>query len=166
VLRAAVSEAAANHHVQALVDYAWRDSVGAAAANKESRLNTAITETVAQHLRVVAELAALTKVLDSISYPWVTVKGPALAELAYPDPALRPYVDLDVLVHPAGFGAAVAALEAYGAELFDQNWTLQRHRRRAESTFALPYGTWLDLHWHLVNDGNARDAFDWDMRTS
>jgi hypothetical protein len=48
--------------------------------------------------------------------PYRILKGPAVAHLDYPDPALRVFGDLDVLVPGAFFDDAVAALRAAGCE--------------------------------------------------
>lgn len=129
-------------------------------------LDSAAAGAVLQHLRVTAELERIAPLLDTIGEPWVVVKGPVLAELAYPFPELRSYADLDVLVHPRAFGEAVAALESRGAQLVDKNWSFMHRHGRAETTMLLPLGTSLDLHWNLVNNAQARSEFAWDTDAS
>ena len=126
------------------------------------QVESAVVGAVAQHLRVCAELAQIVPLLDDLNVAWAIVKGPALAALAYPRPELRPYGDIDVLVGPQDFGAVVAALEDAGAVLLDRNWSYLEANGRCEVSMRLRHGTYLDLHWHLVNNAHARGAFRLD----
>ena len=54
------------------------------------------------------------RTLDAAGVTWRLTKGPALAHLDYPDPALRPFGDVDVVVHPASWVPALDALVAAG----------------------------------------------------
>lgn len=126
------------------------------------RVESAVVGAVAQHLRVCAELAEIVPLLDDLGVAWAIVKGPALAALAYPRPELRPYGDIDVLVGPRDFGTVVAALEDAGAVLLDRDWAFLAAHGRCEVSMRLRHGTYLDLHWHLVNNAHARGAFRLD----
>lgn len=84
-------------------------------------------------LRIRAALlsAALDEALRALArrgIPVVPLKGPVLAERLYPDPALRPSTDLDLLVAGADFDRAAAALEELGYSL-DRSWTAAYQRR-------------------------------------
>lgn len=115
---------------------------------------------VARHLRILADLAALRPLLDGVvGTPWAVLKGPVLAELAYPRPDLRAYADLDVLVPPAAMAETVRAVEAGGGHVVDRNWTLLRGTNRGELNLRLPGGSMLDLHWHLLVTPEERAAF-------
>jgi hypothetical protein len=61
--------------------------------------------------RVLVESASI---LDREGISYRALKGPLLAHLAYPDPALRSFGDVDVLVAGASFDAAVRALATLG----------------------------------------------------
>jgi hypothetical protein len=159
---APVVRAAATHQVLALVrsrlvELGLADAIDA--AGLRSQVESATLGAVAQHLRIDAELAYLVPILDATGAAWVVVKGPVLAELAYDRPELRSYADLDVLVDPRQFGDVVAALEDAGALLLDRNWSLLRERGLCEASMRLAHGTYLDLHWHLVNHPRARRGF-------
>jgi Uncharacterised nucleotidyltransferase len=116
-----------------------------------------------QHLRTVGELAAVAKTLDQAGVAWCVLKGPVLAEYVYRAPAIRSYLDLDILVQPSGFGAAIDALEASGAEVIDLNWSMVRAHQRSELSLGCPNGTPLDLHWHLFNHPRLRQQFVLDI---
>ena len=114
-------------------------------------------------LRVLSleqELVRTVDLLTAVGVPVRVLKGSANAHLDYPDPALRSFIDLDLLFRPPDFDRAVAALVDAGfvrilAEprpgfdrRFDKGTTL-----RAESfeldlhrTFVLgPWGVLVDL---------------------
>jgi hypothetical protein len=168
---AAVVDAASEHQLlptmrTVLLESGLLDSASAGIELLKPRLESATMSAVAQHLRVTAELAELAPLLEGLGIAWAVVKGPALAELAYPRPELRVYTDLDLLVDPRSFGTVVEALECSGAQLLDRNWTYLREHARSEASMLLRHGTYLDLHWHLVNNAHARANFRWDTAAS
>lgn len=111
------------------------------------------------HLIVLAVLERLAPVLDGAAVSWAVIKGPVLLETAYPG-ASRPYTDLDLIVAPSQFAAALEALEGAGARLIDRNWDLAVGDGRAELHLLDPTGSVLiDLHWHVINRGSVRRAF-------
>ena len=103
-----------------------------------------------------ADLGTVARVLDGCGVPWVAVKGPVLADHWYTSPGQRSFVDLDVVVDPAGFSEALSSLQDAGAELLDRNFTHALAQRRAELMLRLPHGTTLDLHWHVLNAPELR----------
>lgn len=113
---------------------------------------------VMRHLAKVNALRDLSRLLGGISAPWLTFKGPVLAEHVYRD-GNRSYDDLDVLVPPEWFPRVVDLLLAEGAHIADRNWPLLRREGRAQLHLVLPDGTALDLHWHMVNFGSVRRTF-------
>jgi hypothetical protein len=113
----------------------------------------------ASHLVVSSELGTVAQLLGDLPYPWLVVKGPALAELAYGDVGLRQYGDLDLLTSTAGFGPALEAIEHAGGKLLEANWPLMRRMRRGEVMLRLPHGGLGDLHWDLVCDSSQRARF-------
>lgn len=116
-----------------------------------ARLEQGYASGIRHHLRVAADLAVVAEALSGEGIPWITFKGPVLSELAYKRPDLRAYNDVDVLVHRRQFQAAVQALEKAGARLIDTNWLLLRRMEPGQLHLALPFGTLLDIHWHVVN---------------
>ena len=115
-----------------------------------------------RHQIVMEELQLARAALDGAAIPWIVMKGPVLSEFCYPRPDLRVYGDLDLLVPPASFAAAISALCDAGATLVDRNWPLAHSQMRGELTLTLPRGTVVDLHWHVLNEPEARRWFPLD----
>ena len=111
----------------------------------------------------MTDLDLIGAALGAAGVPDLVVKGPVLAEAVYRRPDLREYVDLDLLVAPADFAAAIAALEGAGCTLFERNWRLVRERMLGELRLFTPAGTVLDLHWHLINEIEVRGTVAVDL---
>jgi Uncharacterised nucleotidyltransferase len=106
----------------------------------------------ASHLRALADVRAAGSVLDGAGVPWLVVKGPVLAGAYYPDPGLRTYFDVDLVVEARHFRRAIDALEDGGCAVVEHEWASSRRSLSVEVELSLPYGTPGDLHWHLLND--------------
>ena len=72
----------------------------------------------------------------------IPFKGPTLAMLAYGDLALRPFADIDVLVHKRDVAQAMTLLDALGYR--------PRRRHPWEAEFQDAGGTSVDLHWAIA----------------
>ncbi|MGK2949785.1 MAG: nucleotidyltransferase family protein [Acidimicrobiales bacterium] len=103
----------------------------------------------AQHRALACEAMALGAV-DALERagiaPWI-LKGPAAAHLDYPDPALRSFVDVDLLVARRHLLGAVRALEEDGfvrSEPDSARWWERRFARTI--VLRSPEGIELDLH--------------------
>ena len=64
--------------------------------------------------QVAAQLNRVAPLLDGAGIPWMVLKGEPQARLLYRDPAWRFSADIDLLVAPQHFPAALACLEAAG----------------------------------------------------
>ncbi len=101
-----------------------------------------------EHDERLSWLVPLLDLLRDEGVDVLVLKGVALALEYYATPALRPMVDVDLLVHPRDVDATMRALDARG-------WTAraplaQNHlRRRREVDYRGPDGERLDVHWHL-----------------
>lgn len=117
------------------------------------RLSDALIAGRARHLMMTRALAPVLGRFSADGIPAIVLKGPALAETVYPDPAWRPFGDLDILVRREDRRRADAALLALG------------HRRVADAhtwEFDIEYdgatlyagadGIHVDLHWALVTE--------------
>ena len=114
------------------------------------------------HVRACHDLAIAATAFDRAGVPWLTFKGPVLAEGIYRRSDLRSYADLDLLVPPDRLRDAIGVLEGIGGELLDRNWHLALTRMHGELHVRLPTGTTADLHWHVVNESTLREAFPAD----
>jgi hypothetical protein len=79
------------------------------------------------------------------------LKGPALAHIDYPEPALRSFSDIDLLVRTADFGSAIAVLEAAGGRRNVPEIRPGFDRRFGKgATVSMPGGLEVDLHRTFV----------------
>jgi hypothetical protein len=111
-----------------------------------------------QTLVATAALPAVADLLEEAGVPVVIVKGPAVAA-AYDHPELRMFEDIDVLVPPAAFRAAVEALERAGFDIVDRNWELIERLYAGELAFAARGRGTVDLHWHLLYLQSKREEY-------
>lgn len=65
-------------------------------------------------LRLFAELSHLLVPLNAAGVPVVVLKGPVVAQQYYPDQSLRPYGDVDILIHERDLGAVSDLLSDRG----------------------------------------------------
>jgi hypothetical protein len=101
------------------------------------------------HLRKLRALGTVAAALDAAGLAWLAMKGPVLAGRWYADAASREYKDLDLLVAPGDFGAAIDVLRATGFRELNRNWTGARSVGLGE----MPLGdgtVMVDLHWDVV----------------
>jgi Uncharacterised nucleotidyltransferase len=159
---ARIGELARRHGVTGCLWTAVRAG-GLAAAPGASAVRERHATSVATHLRTLADLDLVDGALRAAGVAYLVIKGPVLAEAVYRRPDLREYVDLDLLVTPADFGRAIAALEAAGCSVYERNWRLVRERMLAELRLFTPAGTIVDLHWHVVNDARIRAGVPADL---
>lgn len=137
-------------------------------------------------LLLEADLLHVAGILDHSGIACRVLKGPAFAHLDYPDPALRAFGDIDLLVRSKDYDAAVAALTAAGFKRkftevragFDHRFGKgaclrgpNRHELDLHRTFVMgPYGLTLDLDdvWGSVARfeiaGRAFDTLDAEQR--
>jgi len=82
-----------------------------------SRLRNCYRESAKRNVVLTASLLTLLDAFESEGIAVVPLKGPALAESLYPDPVLRPFSDLDILVRKQDVGAALRLLAREGSML-------------------------------------------------
>jgi hypothetical protein len=110
------------------------------------------------HLQKLQALRRATEALERAGLAVVAVKGPVLASCWYGDPAARDYHDLDLLVDPSGFGAAIDAVSSVGFGARNRNWS--GYRALGMGEVPMDDGTVaIDLHWHLVTFASDRAVF-------
>lgn len=123
------------------------------------QLAAAHHDAAAHAFGLLAELVGMAERLSERQIPWMLVKGLALGQLAYGDHGLRNTLDLDLVVPPSAFPAALEAVESAGGAPRQQNWPLLARLRLGQIVVRLPLGAYGDLHWHLVNTPEARARF-------
>jgi Uncharacterised nucleotidyltransferase len=69
---------------------------------------------MASVLSLEASLVHVAEVLERAAVPFRVLKGPAVAHLDYPDPALRDFGDIDLLIHPDDLDRTIAVLGRRG----------------------------------------------------
>jgi hypothetical protein len=107
------------------------------------------------------DLAQIVDGLRGAGVDAMPLKGPALADWLYPDPTLRPFSDLDLLVRGDDVVRADELLRSLGYTrglatdahdwAFDVAWD-------GETLYDRKDGARVDLHWRLIN--GARYAWD------
>jgi Uncharacterised nucleotidyltransferase len=142
------------HGVAAWLAHRLPDEHGAWQVLAQQR--TAFT---AAYVRDRAALREIGRILAAIDCPWVLLKGRALAEQFYPRPDMRFGVDIDVLVAPAHYRAAIEAFAEAGWRLIDLNWPLAARIEPGELRVVSPTGILVDLHWHLLAPAHERRYF-------
>jgi hypothetical protein len=107
------------------------------------------------------ETSALVRLLHLAGIEVLAMKGVPLALLYYPDAALRPMADVDLLVRPRDAAGAMAAMMEAG-------WTTaHRHPERLIEfgravDLRSPNGTVCDLHWRAFRQGRQQDDDLWE----
>ncbi|MGH3428306.1 MAG: nucleotidyltransferase family protein, partial [Mycobacteriales bacterium] len=118
--------------------------------------------TMAWAMRLENALLAVVDLLTASAVEIRVLKGSAVAHLDYPDPALRSFIDIDLLVRSEQFDRAVELLTGAG---FQRRYPQPRpgfdRRFSKGTTFLSPTGYELDLHrtfvqgpWGLLIDLN------------
>lgn len=117
-------------------------AAGATYLAKQAARNRALTEALKRILQALAE-----KHIEAIPF-----KGPVSAWLAYGDPALRRYSDLDILVREGDADAACRVLAAHGFGNGDDFSPAQlaAFRRYSGQDAVVKDGVAIEPHWALA----------------
>lgn len=130
---------------------------GAAPAPVLARLRATWMAAECQQLAAGAQLREIVRAFGRAGIETIILNGPALAADYYPDPALRPFVDLDLLVRPPD---RVRALETLGALGYTEETPGRSLEHVPAATLIPPAGAArlpVDLHWEWVaHSGGAR----------
>jgi len=108
---------------------------------------------------VAGELFRIADVFRAAELPLVSLKGPALAEMAYGDFALREFADLDFLVRVADFSKAAELLKQLGykpALEIESGLAIEFLWHQGECLFKGGFeGPEIDLHWRVATRHTA-----------
>jgi hypothetical protein len=116
-----------------------------------------------QHLLCVEQLSGILHAFEREGVPVILLKGPALAEALYRDPGLRPFTDLDLLIHRADLPQALQVLSslAYHHLAADRSLEFELAYVGAAcfvSTSGESADLPLDLHWELLTHPGGAPA--------
>ena len=118
------------------------------------RLRLRLREEATQAVWLEGELMRLAPLLDG--FPVVVLKGPVLAHAAYPDPLLRPFTDLDLLIPGPRLEEFVVALATFGYRRARPEPAPGFDARVGKAiTLTHPGGVVIDLHRNLVSGAKA-----------
>jgi hypothetical protein len=119
------------------------------------RLRLRHQATAHQNLYMTAELLQLVGALEEAGIPSIPLKGAVLAHTLYPDPALREFSDIDILVREGDLSRAKQVLSSLGflltrSDLAGAQETAFRWRMYAYFFLRPTDGLVVDLHWKLA----------------
>ena len=130
---------------------------GALAALKEQYLANA-----ARNALLLRALGRLLRALDAAGIPVIVLKGACLAELAYPERALRPMGDIDLLVREEHVDAVEPALRGIGYRITHDAPTREdlkvRHHHWIFQGDEPARGIPVEVHWSLHPPGTRFQA--------
>jgi hypothetical protein len=117
------------------------------------RLADGLALSRARHVVMTRVLAHVLQRCAGEGIAVIVLKGPVLAERVYPDPALRPFSDLDLLVPPADRVRMDGVLAALGHRRVadEHSWEFDLAFDGA-TLYESPEGVRLDLHWALLTE--------------
>lgn len=116
----------------------------------QSRLDDEMRRGVLAQGLAYRELDALSDFCAQRQIPFVVLKGAALAKTLYPRMDLRPFGDLDVLIHQSDAEVIRAFLLTRGMREDAEFVPGFRRAFLSEMSFASPRAVAVDLHWQLV----------------
>lgn len=109
-----VAAIAQRHRVEALVAQTIAAMGAGNSLQTMSQLARRAQQAAANSLGVAHAACKLGSRLDVAGIDWISVKGPALSQLAYGSSAIKASRDFDILVSPADFDAVTALLQSTG----------------------------------------------------
>ncbi|HEY3265395.1 MAG TPA: nucleotidyltransferase family protein [Armatimonadota bacterium] len=120
------------------------------------RLSAYYVQNKARAIVLLTEAARAMQALEAQGIPCIPLKGAALAEDLYGDPALRPMTDVDLLVPHAAVPAARKVMLSFGydEEEGDLREGFEEEFRSELSFFRTkPIPARVEIHWGLLNFG-------------
>jgi hypothetical protein len=123
-------------------------------ATPEQRHQARAGHAAAMHrcLQLEADLIWIADLFDRCGVRYRVLKGSAFAHLDYPDPALRAFIDIDLLTPGEHYEAAVDALTSVGYERTFRELRPGFDRRFGKgASFTGPVGHEVDLHRTFVS---------------
>ncbi len=97
-----------------------------------------------------AVLGEILRAFQAAGIDVLVLKGAALAQMVYPEPALRPMSDIDVLVRPAQAAAAQAQLTRLGFQTGVFHYTWEHHHLLPQQRTVEGVAVAVEVHHHLL----------------
>jgi hypothetical protein len=118
-------------------------------------LRTGFLNTAARNLLLYRELAAILGPFQLRGIPVILLKGLHLAKFVYPEPALRPMADIDLLLRPDDLSQAAQILQDMGYNA-GREFELGRAVRKHQHIPPLyqPGKAPVELHWNIATPGS------------
>ena len=140
-----------HERITGLLQQAIIDGVLPATPEQADEAQRALRASMVTALALEATLVGTTALLDRAGVDYRVLKGPGVAHLDYPEPALRAFGDVDLLVRSSQFDDAVAALVSAGYQRkFPEPRPGFDRRFGKGSCLEGPEGYELDLHRTLA----------------
>lgn len=126
--------------------------------NSLNRLKDYNLAIVMQNMQMVAELIRINKLLQENGIMTLAFKGPALAQLAYGNIALRQFGDLDILIKKQDISKAIALLkdDQFIPEI-DLSKNMQETFFACTNVIGLQKTCLIEIHWELLAKNYAID---------
>ncbi len=124
------------------------------------RLQKALHTTRLRHAAGCRALEQIAAAFTHAGLDFVPLKGPSLADAAYPDTGLRPFDDLDLLVEPDQVAAAHAALASLGYQRLPGTlpaWFVRKYHFHTQWLHA-PTRQCVELHWRPADNHGLPDT--------
>ena len=123
-------------------------------AEQLQKLRLAYEQNAARNLILSNELVQITQALDQNGIQSIAYKGPALAVLAYRDPALRRFIDVDLMVRRKNVQQASEVLAKSGYHTVknltsDQQALLLQTQHNLQFVSDSDYRVVVELHWQV-----------------
>ena len=104
------------------------------------------------YLQQKAAIQTISYTLEKNSIPYAVFKGAHTRELAYPNPATRPSVDIDILIEEKGKKQVIQLLMTQGYLLHTKTKNLTHEASLIKGSASI------DLHWHILRPGRIPKA--------
>lgn len=120
-----------------------------------AELRLSFRNSALRSLLLYRELATILGALQPAGIPVILLKGLHLAKFIYPEPALRPMADIDLLLQPGDLPRAAQILQGLGYSYL-REFKLGREARKHQHIPPLCQADKapVELHWHIIAPGS------------
>ncbi len=115
------------------------------------RLNQNYHQTLYRNMVFTGELASVLTAFRNRRVEVITLKGTALAEILYGNPALRTVSDMDLLVHPADVPLSASILKEMGYEKLASRSQWEHPFHEVPYFKQAVFPLFIEIHWDLAD---------------